>query len=298
MSEKNEAVDTSCCAACGIAELDDIKLVPCDDCDLVRYCSDECQNNHKSEHEEACRKRAAELRDELLFKQPESSHLGDCPICMLPLPLDIKKYAIYGCCSKVICRGCSHANWIREVEMRLEQSCPFCRKPAPSTDEECDRRRMKRIEVNDPVAMRQEGVDQYNEGDYRTAFDYWSKAAELGDTDAHCKLSAMYYEGKGVEKDVGKGLYHLEEAAIAGHADARYNLGADDWNSRNIERAVKHFIIAAIQGYDESIKTLMRGFKAGFVAKDVLAAALRAHKAAVDATKSPQREAAERYSQM
>ena len=34
------------------------------------------------------RKRAAVLRDELLFKQPESSHLGDCPICCLPLPLD------------------------------------------------------------------------------------------------------------------------------------------------------------------------------------------------------------------
>lgn len=34
--------------------------------------------------------------------------------------------------------------------------------------------------------------------------------------------------------------------------------------------------------------------KQGFVEKDVLTVALRAHKAAVDATKSPQREAAEK----
>ena len=77
MSEENEAVDTSCCASCGIDEIDDIKLVPCDGCDLVRYCSDACQRDHISRHLLACRKRAAELRDELLFKQPESTHFGD-----------------------------------------------------------------------------------------------------------------------------------------------------------------------------------------------------------------------------
>ena len=61
MSEDNEAdTTTSCCASCGIAEVDDIKLKECDGCDLVRYCSDECQRNHKLEHEEACKQRAAE----------------------------------------------------------------------------------------------------------------------------------------------------------------------------------------------------------------------------------------------
>jgi len=32
-----------------------------------------------------------ELRDEILFRQPESTHDGDCPICFLPLPVDGKK---------------------------------------------------------------------------------------------------------------------------------------------------------------------------------------------------------------
>ena len=43
---------------------------------------------------------------------------------------------------------------------------------------------------------------------------------------------------------------------------------------------------------EESIKLLMKVFKKGFVSKDVLAAALRAHQAAVEETKSPQRKAA------
>ena len=64
---------STCCASCGIAEIDDIKLKDCDGCDLVKYCSDKCKEDHRPQHEEACTDRAAELRDELLFKQPESS---------------------------------------------------------------------------------------------------------------------------------------------------------------------------------------------------------------------------------
>ena len=36
-----------CCASCGIAEVDDIKLMDCDACDLVPYCSDECKADHR-----------------------------------------------------------------------------------------------------------------------------------------------------------------------------------------------------------------------------------------------------------
>ena len=42
-SKDNHEVDVatdSCCASCGIAEVDEIKLKKCDDCDLVKYCSE------------------------------------------------------------------------------------------------------------------------------------------------------------------------------------------------------------------------------------------------------------------
>ena len=264
--------------------------------DLVRYCTDECQQEHKSEHEEACKKREAELRDELLFKQPKSTHLGDCPICTLPLPLDMAKSIINTCCSKVICNGCRYANEKREYESRLEQRCLFCREPAAKTHEEGVNQIMKRIEANDSVALCGLGVEQYYKGDYRSAFDYYTKAAELGDAQAHYLLSILY-EGQGVKKDRGKQIHHLEEAAIGGHPQARYELGVHEWNNNdNAQRAVKHWAIAATQGEDNAIKSLMKAFRdPGCVTHDGLAAFLRAHHDAVEATKSQQREAAEEY---
>ena len=290
-----EADNTSCCACCGIAEIDDIKLVPCDGCGLVRYCGVNCQRDHISRHLPACKNREAVLRDELLLKQPENTHHGDCPICCLPLSLDNRLSGMMSCCSKLICYGCRYANNNREVEMGLRQSCPFCREPVPMT-EEFEKRRMKRVEANCPVAMSFEGIEQYEKGDYQRAFEYWSKAAELGDALAHYHLAVLYQDGKGVEKDGGKYVHHLEEAAIGGHPSARYNLACHEYRHGNIEIAVKHWIIAATQGQDDSMKSLMIEFREGNVEKEVLAGALRAHKAAVDAMKSSQRrEAVEFY---
>ena len=296
MSEDNHAASdiTTVCAFCGIAEIDDVKLKDCDGCDLVRYCGDECQKNHESEHEEECKKRAAELRDELLFRQPESTHHGDCPICCLPMPLDISKSCFYECCSKSICEGCYHSNQIRELDMKPAQTCPFCRELTPFTDEEGEKRNMQRVKANDPVAIRREGVKWHKKEEYIRAFDYFAKAAALGDVESHLKLACMYQLGRGVEEDEGKTMYHLEKAAIGGHPEARYKLGAHEWINDNYDRAAKHFVIAATLGDDDAIKTLMEVFKSGFVEKDDLAAALRAHQTAGNATKSPQREAAER----
>ena len=292
----NETLDASCyCASCGIAEIDDVKLVPCDGCDHVRYCSDDCQRDHKSRHEEDCKKRAAELRDELLFKQPESSLFGDCPICCLPVPLDPKKFIRAACCSKYICIGCDMAHQREDQDARRVQKCPFCRESLPATYEKCDEQTMKRVDANDPVALSHQGSDEYNKGNYHSAFELFTKAAELGNAWAHYNLALLYQKGKGVEKDKGKEIHHLEEAAIGGHPVARYSLGCHENDNFNGMIAIKHWIIAATQGDDKSIKMLMEVFKQGFLEKEVLATALRAHKAAVDATKSPQREEAEVY---
>ena len=88
-----------------------------------------------------------------------------------------------------------------------------------------------------------------------------------------------------------------KEAAIAGHPLARYNLGDCELlnNNLNFERAVKHWIIAAKQGFEESIEMLMKAFRDGFISKEVLTATLRAHQTAVDATKSPQRKKTEDF---
>ena len=295
MSTEEEVAEMMRCASCGITEGDNIKLKKCNACYLVRYCGVKCQKEHRPEHKKACKKRAAELHDEILFKQPEGTDLGDCPICLLPLPVD-SAYTIMSCCSKNICKGCTLANTMREYQESLEYKCPFCRKPAPTSEAASRANVMKRIEANDPAAMSQMGICCQRKGDYAGAHKYWAKAAELGHAEAHYNLSVMYSEGYGV--GVGRGKkkewYHLEQAAIGGNLKARYTLGIrEGWcSNHNSERANKHLIIAANQGHDDSMKKLKEIYASGMVCKEDFAAALRAHQAAVDATKSPQREVA------
>ena len=302
MSAAAEDDEVELCASCGITGGDDIKLKRCTACHLVRYCGVKCQKEHRPKHKKECKKRAAELRDELLFKQPESTHLGDCPICCLPLPIDLsidsKEAVFMTCCSKLICRGCNVANLKRELDGRLEHKCPFCRIVLTRSEEEINRRLMKRIEANDPVAICNLGTMKFNEGDFKAACEYWTRAAALGDVNAHYQLSVSYHYGKGVEKNQKKELLHLEQAAIGGHTLARNNLGCMEEENGRLDRAVKHLIIAAKLGFDPSLEFLKILYRAGHVNKEDFEAALRGHKAAIEATKSPQRKEAAELSSM
>ncbi len=158
-------------------------------------------------------------------------------------------------------------------------------------EEDVDKSLMKRVAANDRVALCVLGKRLQQNGDYDGAIKYLTKAAELGDAGAHFNLAYLYSHGEGVEKDDTKGLFHLEEAAISGHPNARHNLA---FREGEIGRSLKHWIIAANLGFDESINKLKECYKDGCVSKEDFAAALRAHHVAVKAMKSPQREAAEK----
>jgi tetratricopeptide (TPR) repeat protein len=279
------------CASCGKAAVDDVKLKRCA-CNLVKYCSIECQKNHRPQHKKACKKRLAELREDQLFTQPDESHLGECPLCCLALPLDGTKLKMMACCSKIICKGCALANVLRVAKQGLEQRCPFCRETPPKSKGEAKKMAKERVKANDPDAIFQMGVRHDDVGEYGKALEYWTKAAELGHADAHYNLSIMYEDGNGVERDLKKKVYHLEEAAIGGHPSARFNLGCHEHSNGRTSRAMKHYIIAAKLGDDDALHNVKLGFIDGFVSKDDYASALRGHQAAVDATISKQREEA------
>jgi tetratricopeptide (TPR) repeat protein len=279
------------CANCGVAEVDEIKL---EDCDvgyaIVKYCSDKCKEEHREQHGEEYNKRSFILHDKrLLFKQPDGSHIGECPLCFLPMPLDPQKSTFKSCCSNLICNGCEYAH----QRSNGGDNCPFCREPLPEDDEENKKMIMERVKANDPVALCQMGTRRKDEGDWDSAVKYWTKAAELGDAVAHYQLADSYHDGKGVEKDEEKDVYHLEKAAIGGHPLARYNLACVEHENGNMERAVKHLIIAANLGHELSMKELWECYKDGNITKGELEATLRTHKAAIDEMKSPAREAAE-----
>jgi hypothetical protein len=291
-TDEKESLTDEVCASCGIAAIDNITLKKCA-CNLVKYCSVDCQKNHRPQHKKACKKRMAELHDDELFTQPDISHLGECPLCCLPLSNDQERSTMMGCCSKIICRGCDYANAKREIEAGLEQRCAFCREPAAESQEESDKRIMNRIKKNDPLAMTNMAKKHALKGDYGKAAEYLTKAAGLGETMAHFCLGDLYQNGVGVEKDMKKAVYHLEQAAIGGHPQARGFLAAHEMENGKIERATKHLIIAANLGCNDNLKFVKNMFVQGMISKEDYAAALRGYQAAVDATKSQEREKAE-----
>eukprot|EP00985_Skeletonema_marinoi_P008286 scaffold3712_cov145-Skeletonema_marinoi.AAC.8 len=180
---------------------------------------------------------------------------------------------------------------------RAELRCPFCRQPRSlNNQKEIEKIFMKRIEVNDPVAMCKMGKQRHREGDCSTAFEWYTKAAGLGDTAAHYLLSCLFLNGEGVEKDKKKSIYHMEQAAIGGHPSARHCLGIIEGNNGRRERAAKHWIIASKLGHDDSMKSVREFYEKGYVSKEDFSEALRGYQTAVDATKSPYRMATDMFS--
>ena len=91
---------------------------------------------------------------------------------------------------------------VREWEESMDPTCPFCWPGTiPKSEEEGVLVERKRIEANDPIALRQIGVRRYRKEDYSGAFEYWTKAAGLGDAGLHFELASMYHKWNGVEKD-------------------------------------------------------------------------------------------------
>ena len=294
MSTDDTKSSDEVCASCGIAGVDNVKLKKCA-CFLVKYCSVDCQKNDRSRHKKACKKRLAELHDKKLFTQPDISHMGECPICCLPLSIYADKSILMSCCSKRMCKGCDHAYHMREIEGGLQYRCAFCRNPEAKSDDEHNKREMERVKKNDTAAMTQIGKKRYHEGNYEEALEYLTKAAELGDVAAHFCLGSLYESGDGVEKDMKRAVHHWEQAAIGGHPFARGLLGFHEMENGRMERAAKHYIIAANLGCNDNLQQVKELFVKGVVGKEEYAAALRGHQAAVNATKSAEREAAEAY---
>ena len=72
------------------------------------------------------------------------------------------------------------------------------------------------------------------------------------------------------------------------------NLGCIEDKNGRMDRAKTHFIISAKLGDDDALEEVKKYFLKGFVSKEDYASVLRGHQAAVDATKSAQRDEAEK----
>ena len=93
----------------------------------------------------------------------------------------------------------------------------------------------------------------------------------------------------------GKGMptkHYFELAAMEGDSYARYNLGIDEYDAGNYERALKHYMIAVRGGDTDSVKEIQEMYMDGHATKDHYANALQAHQAYLNEIKSDQRDKA------
>lgn len=308
--EKNDV-----CANCGKAGSSSNMNV-CNKCKGAKYCNASCKKKHRHKHKTECEKvvqriaelhnaelkRAAELHDIELFKQPPPTE--DCPICMLRLPSMDSGRRYMACCGQEICGGCAHApvcdhrgNRVNQVG---ERKCAFCRTTETAVDEEIIQRLKKRMKVGDPLAFLGLGCT-YGQVSSRTfglkrdldkAIELWHKAAELGCATAHRNIGNEYLSGNNVRKDEKKAATHIELAAMMGDEKARGKLGYDEYRRGNMDRALKHLMIAVASGCDQSLSYIQGLFTNGDLTREDYAAALRSRQDYLDEIRSKQRDEA------
>ena len=258
----------------------------------TKCCQEDCGNQDGISAKQFDRNTMCQAcKDIVLFKQPPLNE--DCPICFLPFPLLMKGSKYKACCGKIICGGCIHAVQM----MDPDEKCPFCRVPAPKSREEIIEMAKKHVDMDDAEAIYGLGCC-YNNGemglrqDRGKALELWNRAGELGSAKSYHNLGNAYYYGEGVERDAKKAKHYWELAAIGGNVSSRYNLGIIEEDAGNMNRALKHHMIAAGCGYDKSLKIIREFYMNGNATNDDYAKALGAHQKYVDSIKSDQRDEA------
>jgi hypothetical protein len=289
----NSSGKTPRCASCGKGGA---SLKTCGGCNLVEYCDATCQKDHRPHHKEECKKRAAVLLDEALFETTPPPR-DDCPVCFLPLGfMNDNTYSF--CCGKNLCYGCVHS--VEEVHnWSPEWPCPFCRTPSSEmSDKEKINRLNKRVEANDAQAMHilayshsmgQLGLPQ----DSKKAIELWLKSASMGDVNALYWLGNSYFGGDHVKINTTRAIRYWSRASIMGDVCSRFSLG--NYEAKivgNMNRAKKHWMIAATAGHNGALEKIKHGYTSGTVTKDEYERSLRAHKDSVDEMYSEHRSKA------
>ena len=295
--------DVSVCANCGKGEEESDKLKACTACKLVKYCNRECQIAHRSKHKRECKKRAAELHYEELFKEPPSQ-FGDCPICFLPIPSLESGRRYMTCCGKMICSGCVHApiydhqgNYLGNIK------CVFCRSLVPATEREANEINEKRVQAGDPIAIYLRG-NHYRDGtvgfeqDMDKALELYHCAAKLGYPKAFLNIGTAYHFGNGVEVDKKKAKHYYELAAMGGNEAARFNLGTYEANAGNIDLALKHWMISVRSGYANALTNIKALCSDGHASKESYSKALQSYQTYLSEIKSDQRDKAAAYEEL
>jgi hypothetical protein len=237
---------------------------------------------------------------EALFKQPEPTE--ECPICMIPLPLEPDKKFFHICCGKVICYGCCFAVTMEECEKEGVGACPFCREPKLEDDKTIVARVEKLAKKGNGAAFNLLAhfyfYGKHVERDVSKALELYKKGGEHGYAESYFDLAKTYHRGENGEADKEKAKHYYELAAKMGDVSARCILACLENKAGNTFLSYRHIIISARAGNEESIAELKNGYKGGFITKDEYAESLRLYQMRSNEMKSERREEAARYDEL
>ena len=93
-----------------------------------------------------------------------------------------------------------------------------------------------------------------------------------------------------------KSKYYWELSAMGGNLHARNNLGIMEGQKHNMNRALKHFMVAVKDGDSNALKNIKMMVSGGDATKDGFEKALRYFQAHLDEIKSDQRDQAAAFS--
>jgi len=204
------------------------------------------------------------------------------------------------CCGKVICSGC-YFTLNEENPTGSSFLCVFCREPKPDSEDDVGDRYLDRFDVNDADAICSVGCFHQSgkfgfEQSYTEALALWREAGELGSVESYYNIADAYDNGRGVERDQEKAWHYYELAAMGGNVLARYNLGVTEMLVGNMDRALKHHMIAIKSGCADSLKKIKHLHWNGHATADEYDLALRSYHAYIDEIKSEQRDRAAAFS--
>ena len=130
--------------------------------------------------------------------------------------------------------------------------------------------------------------------DHAKAFEMNLQAGKLGHANGYFNVGNAYWKGKGMAADIKKARKYYELAAMGGHVQSRLNIGLLEEQSGNVNRAIKHLLIAASDGDNTSLTAIKLFHKDGKVSKDDFEKTLRSYQKSHCDMKSDMRRKAER----
>ena len=127
--------------------------------------------------------------------------------------------------------------------------------------------------------------------DHAKCIELLRESAALGDLPALYQLGLYYFEGAmGLDQNEEEALKYLEKAAEGGHVLARHNLGCVEKDNGTHVAAMRHYRLAASEGFKPSMGYLIECFERGFLHHGDLAESLQAMYCAAAEMKSEDRD--------